>query len=855
MTTREGAVVDEAHGPAKNAASRVQRRKDGTATPQAGAPGNLLRLQRLAGNRAAVSVIQRDDDDLVQAPEKPPKPPRLGQHRRNAPLNQPFVQPPPVPPRPPRLGGHRGTGESSVEKPPPVPPRPPQLGQHRRGAPLTQTGPTPQLGGHRRNAPITQPLQPGGSRGGPSYDELLEGVNLGQDRSKLTKRSQYTDIMAEYVSTAQLRAAQIRKAADTLGYDYISLRDLETESKSLASAPPTTNKKVLEDRMKLLTAYKVIVGENFIGKKPTTFKGASSDFDVNWEKSRADSAMWAGRAFRAREEVEEERVNVEMLWSDFQEADHVDPLKAGAKQAAEAKLSLDRIEVLRKQMKDRVEYLVNIKRVQGAGGKICDAVKTGIMSFGTTLLTLGIVAVEKEHNPVFYRGAGWTFHGDMPTTLFEKRADLLTADGKSDKKLKDLKDKLPVASREEKDKRFVVMENLGGKIKSIKSLLAQRQGGANTLDWMSAILWFIGDGLLQSLMAVGSRIAIWITGLNILLNLINVPAHGALTPVIAILTALALAITYIRMAMAAAKLAITAARAAVDGLNYALTSDPRMKQALKGRAIRSGVGLIGDSLQLGGFAVVLGGDAIKEGLGMSQAFHGSNNAFNPLTDIHNVQQVHSDVLSQTNDVSLLSGTYWEGTGIFGAGVVGILTGADAVPAIGEAVSDTNDLNVYGEKPYLGGSNQSSQGFQHHDMGKGRPSGTGPTPPPRPPRFGGPQGSVPGWMQEGKERETEMKGERAGYLAKQANTKVAASQSSMSEPMAKVGDAADKAQQVTGMMDKVKAFFSRESKKKDPDVPKDQIPEQQQEADDNQQSAKGFAEVLQESVSALGMYAA
>ena len=810
-------------GPVAAAASRITRRAANPAPASGGTSADILRLQRLAGNRFVASAIQREPD---------PPSPGTRQRSRSAPP-VPSSRPPnkPVPDLPTQ---QRSRSESDLptrlrsgavsDVPPSRPPnRPPPLN------PKQQLENSLDERGYTRNE--------------HSYEEMLGQVNLGKKRSKLTKKSHYVSLLEEYVSLAQLRAAQIRKAADTLGYDYVSLQDLRGESKALTGAGPTKDKSVLSNRTKLLTAYKLIVNENLSGKKPSGLKDASPDFDVDWEKSISESAGWAVRASKARDEVEEERVNVEMLWSEVQDGGFTGEDK-GAKQTAEAKLSLDRIEVMRQQLKNRVEYLTKIKRVQAAGGKILDAVGAGVMSFGLTLVTLGVAAVEKEFNPLFYKGAGWTWHSEMPTRVFLSRASLLGPGGKGDK---GVKDKLPVASREEKAFKIVLMENLGGKIKSVKNMLGQRKGGANSLDWLSALLWFIGDGLLQSLMGVGSRIAIWITGLNILLNLINVPAHGALTPVIAVLTALALAITYVRMALAALKLVITGARVAVDSLNAAITKDPRMKQALKGRAIRSATGLLGDSLQLGGFAVVMGGDIIKEGLGMSHAFSGANNAFNPISDIHNVSQVHSDVLSHTNEISTLSGTFWEGEGIFGAGVVPILVGADAVPAIGEALSDSNDLNSTGATPYLGGSNQKSQNFVHESMehsgrhgpGQSRSRTTGP---------------VPQWMQQGKDREEQMGTERAEYLVKEANKKVTVSQSSVSEPMQKVGAAGEKSQQVGDSIDKVKNFFKGESKKKEPDVPSDQIAEQQQEAVENEDFAKGLSAMLKESVGAMAGFA-
>ncbi|HET9691346.1 MAG TPA: hypothetical protein VFP61_09340 [Acidimicrobiales bacterium] len=683
-----------------------------------------------------------------------------------------------------------------------------------------------------------------------SYDDMLKQVDLGKKREKLTKKSHYVKLMDEYVSLAQLRAAQIRKAADTLGYDYVSLRDLRVEAASMASTSPKA--KHAKERARFSTAYKMIVNEHMTGTRPGSNSDAAPGFDVDWDKAIGDSAVWATRAQSARDQVEEDRINVEMLWDEVK-SDPSEGPQVGAKQAAEAKTSLNHIEVVRQQLKGRVDYLTKKARVQGAGGKIVDAVVAGGASFLTTLVTLGVVAVEKEFNPLFYKGAGWSHHSDMPGD-FDGRGKYL--EGAKTMGADEKAQKLPVSTREERAYNLVVMENLGGKIKQVKNMLGQRKGGANTLDWLSGILWFIGDGVLQSLMAVGSRIAIWVTALNLLLNLINVPAHGALTPVIAVLTAMALAITYVRMALSAAKVAVTAARAAVDGLNYAVTKDPRMRQALKGRAIRSGVGLAGDTMQLGGFAVVLGGDVIKEGLGMAHAFQGANNAFNPISDLHNVAQVHSDVLSHANEVSSTSGTFWEGEAIFFGGVGGVLLGADAVPAIGEAVSDSNDLNSQGGTPYLGGSNQKSQGWEHHGMGHDdhddraghQGAGTGRTPQ----RPGGarPGRPVPTWMAEGKQREEQMVGERAAYLEREAGKKVGVSQSAMQTPIQTVGAVAEKSEKVSGMLDKVKAFFKGESKKKKPDVPKDQIAEQAQEADSTQQDAGGFAKALTESASAM-----
>jgi hypothetical protein len=765
-------------------------------------PGDVLRLQRLVGNHVTTSLLRRRED--------------AGIVRRE-----------------PGEGGRRRSGAVTDRTAPPVPPRPLRLAK-----PM----PPKSLDEKMSDNGFT------GSQDTRSYDQMLENVDLGKKRSKLTKKSSFVGLMADYTSLAQLRAAQIRKAADTLGYDYVSLQDLKGENQALKGGAPTTDKKVLEERGKLATAYKLVVGEYTTGKKPGTFANASPDFDVDWNKALADSAEWSQRSQKARDETEEERVNIELLWDQVND-DGFPEQDTGAKQAAEAKNSLNRIEVLRAQMKLRVDHLTEIKRVQGAGGKIVDAVGAGLMSFATTLATLGIVAVEKEFNPVFYKGAGWTYHADMPTGLFERRAGLLTAGGKVDKKSASSREKLPVEKREEEAYRVVVMENLGGKIDAVKRLLAQRAGGANGLDWLSSILWFIGDGILQSLMAVGSRIALWITGLSLLLHLINVPAHGALTPVIAVLTALALAITYVRMALAAVKVVISAARLAVDSLNAVLNKDPRMAQALKGRAIRSAVGLMGDSLQLGGFALVMGGDTIKEGLGMT-------NAFNPVSDIANVGQVHSDVLNGVGP-SVLSGDFIGGTGVFLGGVVGVLGGADAVPAVGEAVSDTNDLNAYGSMPYLGGSNQKSQGRKWspheggHQVGSGQPAGGGQQKWAR----SQPKARTPGWVQEGMDREEQKVGERAVYLKKDADKRVGASKGSMQTPITHLGDASDQTKKVTTLLDKVKAFFSGESKKKNPDVPKDEIGEQQAEADKNQASSKRFGLTLDDSVNTLKDFAA
>ncbi|HTW98304.1 MAG TPA: hypothetical protein VMD59_05970 [Acidimicrobiales bacterium] len=772
------------------------------AAPHGGPPGpyaTVLELQHSAGNRAVASVLGRDD------------------HRSAA-----------------RPGGRHGAGSGvPVQR---------LFGKKKKDKPVE-----PPKTGIVTQTPWT------GSKDTREYSEMVGNVDLGKGSDKIKDRGGYEDKLAEYVSLAQLRSAQIRKASDQTGYDYISLQGLHQDYLALKNAPPTTDPDIAKGRVELLNAYKTIVGEHTTGKPGGVIAKPTDDFDVNFDAALGDSAMWADRGQKAGNDAAEERVNIEALWDQVKSSNDE---QIGKTHAQEAKTSLDHLEVIRAQMKVRVEHLTNIGRVQWAGGKILDSITTGVASFGLSLATLGILGVEKEMNPLFYKGTGWTWHSKMPSKAYLNRTSLLSkgkdAKGKTGKG-KDSKEALPKEKEGESGMRLVLMENLVGKVEGLKRMLAQRKGGANGLDWLSGLLWFAGDGVLQSLMAVGSRIAIWLSLVSLLLGLINVPAHGALSPVIAVLSSMALAITYIRFAMAAVKAVITLARLAVDGLNAAINNDPRMAQALKGRAIKSGVGLVGDSLQLGGFAVVLGGDALKEGVGHF------TNAFDPTQDLSNISGSYNDAL-QGVSTSITSAPYLEGTGAYLGGVATILTGVDALPGIGEAVSDTNDLNATGESHYLGGSNQKSHELNmlNGHGGHGGHPGTGPGRQRSGATGGQPGGWVrarpkelePTWMQQGKARQEEMRGERATYLTKETSKKVAVSQEQVAGPVGKVRDASDKASKFGAMLDKVKAFFSGEKKKKNPDVPTEEIDDQTKATEENQVHSKRFAVILEDTAGAL-----
>jgi hypothetical protein len=106
------------------------------------------------------------------------------------------------------------------------------------------------------------------------------------------------------------------------------------------------------------------------------------------------------------------------------------------------------------------------------------------------------------------------------------------------------------------------------------------------------------------------------------------------------------------------------------------------------------------------------------------------------------------------------------------------------------------------------------------------------------------------MEQGKAREEEMVGARGEYLKNEANKKVGASQAAMESPVEKVSAAAEQSNKVSTSLDKVKNFFSREGKKKQPDIPKNEIGEQLNETEENKNESKRFGVILEESSNAF-----
>ncbi len=744
--------------------------------------------------------------------------------------------------------------------------------------------------------------KPTNGKFGPSstYEDMRSQVTLkpgkgGVETAKDT-RGTNSGLLYDYAKKATLRAAQIRAASDTLGYDYISLSELVADHGK--ATVELNNPKLDTKRTKHLVAMQkargLIVNE---------WKGTPKSSDPDFEKAALMSREWAAKALPAVAVANEERANVEMLHERVDAKGFGQGGLTGRVEAQEAKMSLDRMTLQRNQLTGRVEQLNKLGRVQGAGGKIADAAGTGAASFLLSIVTLGIVALEKQVNPLGYKGKGWSHHSAMPAPGVGDKADGFLSRNIS---TTEVATQGREESNEDKATRLVLMEDLFGKVKAVKKLLNERAGGASALDWLSGLLFFVGDGILQSLIALGSRIAIWLGLISFVLGLINVPAHGALSPVIAVTSALAMAITYVRLALSAVKLVITTARLAVDSLNMAINSDPRMATALKARTIKAGSGLIGDTMQVGGLGLVLGGDTMM-GVG-----HHMTNAFNPVSDVHNVAAEHSQVLFEQQSATHTLATggeqgFTENTvgdyathyGTLAGGAFAAIFGVDVVPAISEVASPTAEL-YNAEHRYIGGSNPSSHehtGVEQHDLPQQgppipprprqlngppnsrplrqplgpqqlrppqrplrqplgsrplgpplpprplrQPLGSGPLgPPSRPLRPRGPMGPEqlgpmqPDWMSQGKTAQTQMATERTAYLKKTAATKVRAATDGTKDPSAKVRAAGQKS---NGFAEKLRAFKDFFKKNKTKDIPPEMLKKEEKNSEErSRESAK------------------
>jgi hypothetical protein len=727
-----------------------------------------------------------------------------------------------------------------------------------------------------------------------TYEEMRSGVVLkpgkkGAETAKDTQKGN-KGLLWDYVKKATLRSAQIHAASDILAYDYESLHELikdrkETEAEMAQLDPgEKKNKAKLRNLAGLQKARGKIVNEPKGGKQ-TDFDGALKT-----------SQMWAQETPTTIATANEDRTNVEMLYERVKR----NKSDTGRAAAQEAKMSIDRMTLTKDRQEKRVDELRDIDRVQGAAGKISDAAAMGALSFLTSVATLGIAALEKQVNPLGYKGKGWTYHSEMTRALRGKSAmpDVSTREFTSGGKEE---------SNEDKAARLVLMEDLFGKVKAVKKMLSERAGGASFLDWLSGILLFIGDGILQSLIAIGSRVAIWLGALSFILGLINVPAHGALSPVIAVTSALAMAITYVRLALSALKLVFTTARTAVDSLNLATNKDPRMERALQARTIRSGVGTVGDSAQVGGLGIVLGGDTLMG------AAHSFTNAFNPVSDVQNVAGEHSQVLMEQlhnttgqEFTGFTETTIGQEAGHYGslAGGAGLaIGGVDVAPAIGEVGSRRAEL-YNPEHGYLGGSSEESHQHQEGEGYHGPEPPNGPAPdvangrdqlltarrggltqPPQigrgraellaarrggitqPPQLRRAQGGFlvppldmqkarlgpdkPSWLVEGTAAQEQLKAEGKDHLRTSADVKVKAISNAVSGPVAKVQDASDTAQGVSQKLQSVKDFFSVDGKKKDigQDVPPDVVKKAEKSQEDSKDSAK-LSDVLTDTAKAL-----
>jgi hypothetical protein len=498
-----------------------------------------------------------------------------------------------------------------------------------------------------------------------------------------------------------------------------------------------------------------------------------------------------------------------------------------------------------------------------------------------SVATLGIGALEKQVNPLGYMGKGWTYHSQMKDVRGngedEESHFLSTTEFTSGGKEE---------SNEDKAVRLVLMEDLFGKIKAVKKLLADRVGGPKLLDWLSGIPLFVGDGILQSLIGIGSRVAIWLTALSLILHLINIPDYGALSPVIAILSALALSITYVRMALAGVKLSFTAARTAVDSLNLATNDDPRMTQALQARTISSGTRIVGDSMQMGGLGLVLAGDSLMGEL------HKMTDPFNPVSDVQNVGHEYNQVLMEElhstageefsgfADTSLGEEGAREAT--FAGGAATAIVGADVVPVLAEVADRRTEL-YNPEHRYLGGSNPKSHKHQEGEGYQGPqpepPPSTTPSRTPAKPR-GGPTNAPkkgkgrtvipplnmnqvrlkkeqerfgpdkPSWLVEGTAAQQELRSKGKEHLKSSADLKVKAVSNAVSDPVSKAQAASDAANNVSQKLQSVKDVFSKDAKKDSAqDLPKDIIKKAEKSEEDSKDTAK-LSDVLSGSAKTL-----
>jgi hypothetical protein len=714
-----------------------------------------------------------------------------------------------------------------------------------------------------------------GQFGSPkTYEEMRSGVVLkpgkkGEETAKDTQKGN-KGLLWDYAKKATLRAAQIRAASDILAYDYESLHELIEDRKETAAEMAQLDPSEKKNKKKLASLAELQKARGKIVNEPKG--GKQADFDG----ALGSSQMWAQQTPAAIATANEDRTNVEMLYERVKRDQSGDTGRAASQ---EAKMSIDRMTLTKNRFEKRVDELKDIDRVQGAGGKIADAAAMGALSFLTSVATLGIAALEKQVNPLGYKGKGWTYHSEMTKALRGKSVmpDVSTREFTSGGKEE---------SNEDKAARLVLMEDLFGKVKAVKKMLAERAGGASFLDWLSGILLFVGDGILQSLIAIGSRVAIWLGALSFILGLINVPAHGALSPVIAVTSALAMAITYVRLALSGLKLIFTTARTAVDSLNLATNNDPRMERALQARAIRSGVGTVGDSAQVGGLGIVLGGDTLVG------AAHSFTNAFNPVSDVQNVAGEHSQVLmeqlhSTTGQefTGFTETTIGQEAGHYGSlagGAALAIGGVDVAPAIGEVGSRRAEL-YNPEHRYLGGS--SAESHQHQE-GEGYHGPQRPNRPPpdqakrrdqlltarrggiaQPPQLrrgrGGPLippldiqkarlgPDQPSWLAEGTAAQDQLKSEGKDYLRTSADVKVKAVTNAVSSPVAIVQGASDTAQGVSQKLQSVKDFFSADAQKKDSgqDVPPEVVKKAEKSQEDSKDSAK-LSDVLTNTANAL-----
>jgi len=618
---------------------------------------------------------------------------------------------------------------------------------------------------------------------------VLKPGKKGEETAKNTTKAN-TGILYDYVKQATLRSAQIRSESDVLAYDYESLEELvqayEATKKVMAGLDPKKDKARLKQLAELQKARGKIVNE---------YKGKETDFDGALKTSRE----WASKTPVAVAEANEHRTNIEML---YERAQGMSGTDTGRVEAQEASMSVARLDLQHQQFKDRVHQLEKLERVQGLGGKTGDALSTGAMSFLLSVATMGIVAIEKQTNPLGYMGKGWTHHSKMPKAGAGKgnilRRNLSTRQFETGGKEE---------SNEDKKTRLVLMEDLFGKIEAVKKLLSDRKGGASALDWISAVLMFVGDGILQSLITVGSRVAIWLGAVAGILTLINIPAHGALSPVIAVMSALALAITYVRLALAGLKLIITGARLAVDSLNMAINNDPRMARALQARTMLSGTGVAGDTLQVGGVALA--------GAGMSLATFGeATNPFNPVADAQHVGATFNDTAGHATLGQAAAGSAMK-VGGAAAGIVGV----DVLKPATEGLSSRAGL-YNAEHRYLSGSNPKSQ---KHKEGSG---------------YQGPaQGpSQPNWLSEGILEQEKQGAQRATYLKVTADQKVIAVKNAVADPAALLQGASDTAKSASDKLDAAKAIITG--------TKKDELPPNAVEAtQDDAKDAGKTAEVL------------